>query len=165
MTKDDTAPKSKLKIPKTPGKCVDLLYEKKQLARALAKPLEAVEADVKTLEAHIIETFPANDAEGVIGQDAKVIINRLDVATVKDWHQLFTYIVAEGLKAHFDGSHRAPINAKECLAVAAEMVDRMPFDLVQRRVSSPAVLARLANGIVVDGTEKIFVKKVSCTKR
>ncbi len=155
----------KLKIPKTPGKCADLLYDKKQEARELAKPLEAVEAQVKLLEAHIIETFPASDTNGVIGEKAKVVINKQDVATVKDWHQLFTYIVAEGLKAHFDGSRRAPNNAKECLDVAAELVDKMPFDLMQRRVSSPAVLARLENKIVVSGTERIVVKKVSCTKR
>lgn len=164
---DKDKPKtSKLKVPSTPGACADLLYQKKQTARELAKPLEEVEGHIKQLEAHLIETLPADDADGVIGKLAKVVINRTEVATVKTWEDLYAFIIGQALTIVFLRlKQNAPKTPEAVAKMALDMAKVAPFDLMQRRVSTPAVLARKEDGVTVPGTESFFAKKVSCTKR
>lgn len=163
---EEQAPK--LKIPATTGACADLLYQKIQLARQLAKPLKDVEREIAILEQHLIDTLPADDAEGVVGKKAKVVVNRTEVASVKAWQDLYAFIVGQGLAQVIlkdRNLQRVPRTPEDVTTLAMIVSGCIPWDLLQRRVSSGAVLARKADGVLVPGTETLFVKRVSCTKR
>ena len=71
-----------MKIPKTLGACIDLMYKLKQERAAIEKTAEAVKEQENSLEKHLLETFAKTDLEGARGKLA-----------VKDWDKLYAYIL------------------------------------------------------------------------
>jgi len=135
-----------MRIPKKLATCVDKLYDVKsqikekkvQLAALkLSKELVKLEADVKQLETHIIETIAnEKDMSGVIGATAKAVVKSKVVPSVQDWGAIYRYILK-----HKD------------------------FSLLQKRLSSTAFRERWDAGEDLPGVQKMFVKTLSLTKR
>lgn len=124
-----------LKIPKQVGAAVDLYYRVRECRRAADKLAAEIKKQETQLANHLIDTIPKSEASGVQGRIARAVINKVSVPQVKDWDALWKYIHKS--KAH---------------------------DLLQRRLSAPAVEAREEDGEKVPGIGKFDVIKVSLTK-
>lgn len=131
------AKKSKeIRVPKTLGGCADRLLSLRGEKAVLARKIDALEDERKAIEAHLIDTLPMSDAEGVTGRQAKVVIQTKSVGAVKDWTKLYAYI----------SRHKA-------------------FELLQKRLSDRAVKDRWDDGKSIPGVEPFNIKKVSVTKK
>lgn len=127
--------RKKLTIPKTLGRAADKLYEIKQERLALQKEVDALKADEHTLREHIINTLPKSQASGVAGKLCQVSIVKKGVPTVRDWDKLYKHIKKTG-----------------------------DFDLLQRRLSPPAVKERWEDQKKVPGVEQFQAVDVSINK-
>lgn len=125
-----------MKIPKTLGACIDLMYKLKQERAAIEKTAEAVKEQENSLEKHLLETFAKTDLEGARGKLAVAGVNMSTVPTVKDWDKLYAYILKN--KA---------------------------WDLLQKRASATAFRERWDDKVVVPGVEAFTVIKLSLKKR
>lgn len=126
----------KIPVPKTLGACADRMWqienvEIPKLKKQLEPRLEALEAEHKAIEDHLIENLPKSQAGGITGKLGRATIDRKTVPTVKDWTKLQAHIKKTG-----------------------------DFDLMQKRISSTAVTARWDNKRVVPGVDKFTVVKV-----
>lgn len=125
-----------MKIPKTLGACIDLMYKLKQERAAIEKTAGAVREQEDELEKHLLETFAKTDLEGARGKLAVAGINMSTVPTVKDWDKLYAYILKN--KA---------------------------WDLLQKRASAAAFRERWDDKVIVPGVEVFTVIKLSLKKR
>ena len=123
------------KFPKKLGSCADKLYRLKTSRLAAQKIVDGLEEEEKALKAHIIDTLPKSEASGVAGRLVRVSISKKDVPQVKDWVKFRAYV-----KKH---------NA---------------FDLLQKRLSSKAILDRLDDGKKIPGVEMFTAVSVSMNK-
>lgn len=124
-------------IPKTPGACADKLMELREAKAAAQKIVDGIDAQMTAIEEHLINTLPADDAEGIIGKVAKAIITKKTIPTVagEDWDKVYKYIA----------KHDA-------------------FDMLQRRLNTKAVNDRWEAGEKIPGVTTFVKKSVSITK-
>ena len=125
-----------MKMPTTLGACADLLYRMRAKRLAAESKVQVMKADEEALKAHLIGNLRADDAEGVLGKVAKVVVNSERVAKVESWDQFYQYIRTTG-----------------------------QFDLLQRRPADTALRERWAAEESVPGVVPFKVFKVSITKR
>jgi hypothetical protein len=122
------------KIPKTMGAVADLLYTTRQDRLKLQKAVDLLDAQEKALREHIINTLPASDS-GAAGLLARVSIVKKTIPQVEDWTKLWAYVKRTG-----------------------------DFDLLQKRLSPPAVEERWEAKKKVPGVVPFEVKTVSLNK-
>jgi len=82
-----------------------------------------------------IDKLPVSDASGISGKLATASVVAHEVPTADDWEKITAYVKKTGA-----------------------------FELLQKRLSPPAIRERWESGEVVPGIGKIVVKKVSVTK-
>ncbi len=102
-----------VKLPKAMGACADLLFTTNQTRKDLEKQVADLKKQETTIKEHIIQSLPKDEASGVTGKVGKVRVISKDVPQVEDWDKVYKYIVKN--KA---------------------------FELIQRRLSNPAVQER-----------------------
>lgn len=125
----------KFKLPKSLAKCADLLYETRAARLELQKQVDELKKNEAELKDHLINSLPKSDASGVSGKVANAKITKKTIPQVEDWEAVQKYIKRT--------------NA---------------FDLLQRRLSAPAVTERWDAGKTVPGVTKFIAVDVSCTK-
>jgi len=123
------------KVPNTAGACADALYKLREQRHALGRKMAAIEAQEKAIRDHLIATLPADGATGVSGKKATVQIAATREPMVSDWEAFYAHVKKTGA-----------------------------FDLMQRRISPPAIRERWEADEQVPGIGTIVVKKVSVTK-
>lgn len=132
----------KIPVPKTLGACADRLWtiehvEVPKLERQLKPKLDALHAEYQAIEAHLIESLPKSQAGGITGKLGRAEIDRKVVPTVKagtGWTALYKHIKQTG-----------------------------DFDLLQKRLSTTAVVERWNDKRAVPGVERFNVVKVKLT--
>ena len=119
------------------GDVVDALKELTTIRLLMQKETEAVEAVERKFKMHLIDSIPKSNAAGAMGLRYKAVVKTERIPKVKDgdWQSLHQYI--------YDTGH---------------------FDLLQKSLSSTAVMARLENGETIPGIETMLVPKLSITK-
>lgn len=125
-----------MKIPKTLGACIDLMYKLKQERAVIEKSSETIKAQENEIEVHLLDSFGKSDLEGARGKLAVAGVNISTVPTVKDWDKLYAYILKN--KA---------------------------WDLLQKRASATAFRERWDDEVVIPGVEAFTVIKLSLKKR
>jgi len=125
----------KYKFPKALGLCADKLWELRQKRLAMQKEVDVVAAEESALKEYIINTLPKSEASGVAGKLARVTIISKVVPQVKDWPAFYAYVKKTG-----------------------------SFDLMQRRLTAPAVEARWEAGKEIPGVEHFNAVTVSINK-
>ena len=125
-----------MKIPKTLGACIDLMYKLKQESAVIEKSSETIKAQENEIEVHLLDSFGKSDLEGARGKLAVAGVNISTVPTVKDWDKLYAYILKN--KA---------------------------WDLLQKRASATAFRERWDDEVVIPGVEAFTVIKLSLKKR
>lgn len=131
-------PGKKPKLPATLGACADLLYQIRLDKAKAQKVVDDLQAHARALEEHLISKLSVDDAEGVVGKVAKVVILPEVHPTVEadKWSLVYDYI----------RKHKA-------------------FELLQKRLNTKAVKERWEAGKAIPGVTKFHDKKVSLTKR
>jgi hypothetical protein len=122
-------------IPESLALCADLLYTTRQTRLEIKKQVEALEAREQELREHLIRNLPSDGSKGVAGQIAQVLIVKKDEPQVEDWEAFYNYIYT-----------------------------RKAWDLLQRRVSAPAVKARWEDQQSVDGVGHFMKVDLSLKK-
>lgn len=132
------AKKNTPKVPGTPGACADKLFELRAQKAAAQKVVDDIGAEVALIEEHLINTLPADDAEGVIGKlaTAKIVSKTIPTVEADKWPEVYEYV----------RKNKA-------------------FDLLQRRLNAAAVKARWEEGEAIPGVGKFIKKDISLTKR
>jgi hypothetical protein len=131
------AKQAAFKIPAKLGACADLLYTLRTERLKVEAEADAIKKKETQLKEHLLAKLGADmAAEGVIGE----------LATVK--------VLSETIPIINDGD-----------ALWAWMKKNDAGDLMQKRLSGPAVAARWEKGISIPGVEKLSAKKLSITKR
>ena len=123
------------KFPKTLGACADRLYNLRARRMEEQKKVDVIGDEEKALKQHIIDTLPKSHASGVAGRVARVSVVTKIVPQVDDWPALYKYISRT-----------------------------KSWDLLQRRVSPPAVKARWDDHKAVPGVGEFTVVDVSINK-
>lgn len=126
---------TKSAVPKTLGACADRLYAIKAEVNALNKQIDQLKAEASSINDHLINVLPKDDARGIFGKVARAVITTKQVASVKDWEAFYKHI----------------LKTKD-------------FSLMQRRVADTAVRERWDGGERVPGVEPFTVKIVSLNK-
>lgn len=134
-TTEAKAKPSKFKIPKTVGACADLLLELRGKKAVQQKIVDDIDEQIKALQAHLIETLPKSDQTGAVGKVAKALVKVTQEPAVQDWDAFYGHVAKT-----------------------------KSWDLLQRRVSAPAVKERWESGKQVPGVGTFPVVKVSVTK-
>lgn len=124
-----------IKIPKTIGACADRLFELKAQMSIVNKQLEALDAERKKIQEHVINELPKSNATGISGKTANVRVITADVPQVQDWEAFYGYV---------------------------RKTKRT--DLMQRRLSEGAIAEILDSGKTVPGVVPFTVVKISLTK-
>jgi hypothetical protein len=131
------AKKDAFKIPTKLGACADLLYTLRTERLKVEAEADALKKKETQLKDHLLAKLGADmAAEGVIGELATVRVLSETIPIVQDWDALAEYII----------KHKA-------------------VDMLQKRLSGPAVAARWEEGKAIPGVEKFNSKKLSITKR
>jgi 3'-phosphoadenosine 5'-phosphosulfate sulfotransferase len=124
-----------IKIPKTLGACADRLYELKDLKRDASARVDAIEAEVNAIKAHIIETLPKSESTGVAGKNARVSVVTKEVPQVKDWEAFW-----------------------------GKFNKKTDTDILAKSINKAAIQARWDAGKQVAGVEKFTTVSVSLNK-
>lgn len=136
------------KAPKTLGAVADKLFTTRNARLALAKEVDALQAEETALKNHLIATLPKSDANGVAGKLCRVAVNKKDVARVEDWPGFYAGLVAD---------YTSHMRKKDGLQDGA-------FALLQRSLGKAAVKEAWENGKAVKGVGKFTVIDVSINK-
>lgn len=126
---------SKFKIPKTVGACADLLLDLRTQKAVAQKVVDEIDEKIKALQSHLIETLPKSDQTGAVGKVAKALVKVTQEPAVQDWDAFYVHVAKT-----------------------------KSWDLLQRRLSSPAIKERWEAGKQVPGVGTFPVVKVSVTK-
>lgn len=121
-----------MKLPKSLAACADLLYTTRQERLALQKQVDAMQAQETAIREHLINTLPKGEASGIAGKVARVSIVTKTSTRVEDWSEFYAYVKKNDA-----------------------------FDLLQRRLSNPAVMERLDDGEKVPGVVKFNYVDIS----
>lgn len=129
----------KIPVPKTLGACADRLWtiehvELPRLKQQLEPKIDALEAEYKAIEAHLVENLPKSEAGGITGKLGRATVVSKTVPVVKPgtgWDQLYKHIKRTG-----------------------------DFDLLQKRLAATAVVARWDDKKVVPGVGRFNAVRV-----
>jgi hypothetical protein len=124
-----------MKLPKTLGETIDLLFTLREERKAIEAQAKEVAEKERILEAHLMSNFDKAGLDGAKGRRATAAIKRTTVADVTDWEAYFKYISKT-----------------------------KSWDLVQKRASITALRERWADGKVVPGVEAKEIESLSLTK-
>jgi hypothetical protein len=124
-------------VPSSLALCSDLLYTTRQARLELQKQVDELAARETTLKQHLIETFTAEGADqsGVGGKVAFSKLVEKEEPVAQDWEATWKYIAK-----------------------------KKAWDLLQKRLSAPAVKARWENKEEIPGIGRIRVYSISNTK-
>ena len=125
----------KFKFPKTLGACADRVYQLREKRYAAQKTVDLIQAEETALKEHLINTLPKSEATGAAGKLARVTSVTKDVPQVEDWDLFYKYVKRTG-----------------------------EFDLLQRRLATTAVEARLDVKKKVPGVKLFRAVTLSITK-
>lgn len=114
----------KLKLPKTLGETIDLIFQLREKRSAAELVVKAIQDQEDALEAHLMSNFDKSGLDGAKGKFASASIIHSDVPDVVDWNKVWTYI------------HKNKAD-----------------DLVQKRISVTACRERWANKKAIPGVE------------
>ena len=123
------------KQPKMIGSVVDLYYETRQQRLEVDKLSAALKAQESMLKGVIIDTVPKSNSTGAAGKLANALIVMKTTPAAKDWDLIYKYIQKN--KA---------------------------FELLQRRLSTEAVVERWDAGQEIPGVEHMHFKDLSLNK-
>ena len=121
-------------VPSSLPVCADLLYSTRIARLALQKQVDELETREKAMRAYLIEQFQG-DQTGAAGKLANVKKVTKEEPDVQDWELIWKYVAKN--KA---------------------------WDLLQKRISAPAVKARWENGKSIPGNAPIMIDSISVTK-
>lgn len=102
---------------------------------ALAKEVDKLQETESELKASLMAALSSAGAMGVAGKAGRVTLVTKEEPTVRDWQAFYAYIVRNDA-----------------------------FDLLQKRLSAPAVRERWEAGATVEGVGTIPVTNLSITK-
>ena len=119
----------------TIGELIDKLYLLRQQRLLVEKDVEALKAEESALQTFLIEELKEQKLEFAAGSKARFGVKQAKEPTVKNWDKLYDFIYGDKAWA-----------------------------VLQRRVSSATWKEYLDSGILLPGTEKFEVTKVSITK-
>jgi len=117
------------------AQAVDQYYQTREARLKLDREAAEMKKEETRLKAFLIENISKSDASGVAGKLMRATIKTDPVPTVEAWPDLYKYI---------------------------KKTDS--FDLLQRRLSNPAVVERWEDGKIVAGVGKIQVVSISLSK-
>lgn len=124
-----------MKMPKTIGETIDLLFQLREERRGYEAQIRSVKEKEDALEMHLMANFDKAGLDGAKGKSAVASIKRTTVADVTDWDAFYKYI----------SRNKA-------------------WDLLQRRASITALRARWDDKKVVPGVAPKEIEAVSLTK-
>jgi hypothetical protein len=113
---------TEFQVPESLAACADLLYTTREMRLDIEKQVDALKQRETQLREHLINTLPKGEASGIAGRIARVAIVVKEEPQVQDWDAFYGYIK----------EHDA-------------------FDLLQKRMSAPAVKARWQEDETVAG--------------
>lgn len=122
-------------LPKSIGRCADMLHDVKELRLAMEKEAEAVKARETEIQEYIINNLSSSDDSGAAGLRYRVQVKKEAKPQIADWAQLTLYIQKKGR-----------------------------FDLLQKRLGEKAVADLWEAGEAIPGVAKVNVPKLSLTK-
>ena len=125
----------KIKIPKKPAECADLLYETREARYKLQAEVEKYKVLEQALTDYFINTLPKSNSTGIAGKVARVQTGTKPIPQVNDWALLYKYIKRTGA-----------------------------FELLQRRLGEGAVKDRWSAKKTVPGVGVFNAVVVSVTK-
>lgn len=114
---------------------VDELRDHEQQARDAQKIVDEHKENARAIREEIIDRLKADGATAVGGATHTAQIVKSSVAQIADWPTFFKWAA-----------------------------DHDADDIIQRRISAPAVRQRLEDGIEIDGIEQITIEKLSVRK-
>ena len=117
------------------GEMIDTLYAKRQERLLVAKEVDRMKAEETAMRAQIMEELDNQGTVKASGSMATCGLTSSVEPVVNDWDEVHEFI---------------------------KTMDR--FDLVQKRISAPAWRELLDSGVLVPGTEQMYVRDVSLTK-
>ena len=128
---------NEFQVPSSLPLCADLLYSTRQSRLELQKQVDELSARETALKAHLIATFTSEGADqsGVAGKLANAKLVTKEEPVAQDWELTWKYIAK-----------------------------KKAWDLLQKRLSAPAVKARWENGEQIPGIGHIMVDSISVTK-
>lgn len=121
--------------PKSLGACADLLYDVRQKRLDLDKIAAAAKEEETRLVDHIIATLPKGD-EGAVGARYRVTRNNKNIPQIENFEEFTKYVSKT-----------------------------KSWDMLQRRLSDTAVMARIDAGKTVPGIKMFTAVKLSLTKK
>lgn len=124
-----------MKFPSKLGACIDLAYTLNQQYLAKKAEADAVAAQVREVEEHIIDTFPKAGLHGGKGDLASATLSSTTEPTPKNWDLIFAYVKKKGA-----------------------------FDLMYRRINGKAWRDRIEAGEKIPGIEEFNRIKLSIRK-
>lgn len=122
-------------IPESLAQCADLLYEIRKARLSIQKDVDALKEREVVLTKHILARLPQNDATGIAGKVARVSLVTRPEPVMEDKELLHEYIKLSGA-----------------------------WDLLQGRLSGPAIRERWADGKQVPGIGVFNVDSLSVSK-
>ena len=122
-------------IPKTLGACTDRLYRLREKRKQIEANADLIRGEERELEQHLIAELRKVNGTAISGITAKIAIKTKDVATAKNWQQIYDHIIATA-----------------------------DFSLLQKRLSTTAIAEQWADGRVIPGVVPYPVTTVSITK-
>ncbi len=125
----------KFKVPKTLGECADRLFSIDLLKSKANRVADLLDEERIVIENHLKLALPKIKGDGVSGKKGKVRVYKKDVPQAFDWAALEKHIKKTG-----------------------------EFDLLQRRLSGGAVVARWEKKKKIPGVKPFQVVVVSVTK-
>lgn len=125
-----------MKLPKTLGACVDLLYKMRAERLEHQKQVDLAKGKEEALKQHILANLNKQGGEKFGGKVATATISRRTCANVTDWDTFFGWV--------------AETNS---------------WDMVQKRVNDTAYRARLDENVEVPGAEAFEVVSINLNKK
>lgn len=135
---EDLTPKAKpvkFVIPKAIGACADMLLQLKADKASAQKKVDDIAEQITALQNHLIANLPKSEATGAVGKIAKALIKVVQEPVVENWELFYAHIAKT-----------------------------KSWDLMQRRLSPPAVKERWEARKQVPGVGTQAIVKVSVTK-
>jgi hypothetical protein len=125
-----------MKLPKTLGACVDMIYKMRETRLAAQKIVDEQKHLEETLKNHILTNFNRQDVDKASGKLATCAVTRRTVGDIEDWDTFTDFIKKTN-----------------------------SFDLLQKRINDTAYRLRLDDSVEVPGVEAREVVSLSITKR
>ena len=128
-------PSNEFQVPKDLHLCSDLLYQTRQSRLELQKQVDELASRESQLKTHLIAEFQRTGSTSIGGKIAKAELVEKEEPTVLDWEALWKYVAKT-----------------------------KSWDILQKRISAPAVKARWEAKKAVAGVDRVTVFSISNTK-